>query len=361
MKRRQVLAGAGALALTGCAAEQQECSNGTAARSYTWKMVTTWPPNFPGLGTGVLRLAKFIEDASGGRLRIKVYAAGELVPAFEVFDTVSSGTAEIGHGAGYYWKGKSAATQFFTAVPFGMNAMEMNGWLYYGGGLELYRELYSGFNLLPFPAGNTGAQMGGWFNREINSLADIEGLKMRIPGWGGEVLKRAGGTPVNLPGAEIFTALQTGSIDATEWIGPYNDVAFGLPKAAKYYYYPGWQEPGPVLECIVNRQAFDELPKDLQTIVELACSAINDQMTAEFTARNAIALEQLKSEGKVELRRFPDDVMRQLRKLTHEVVDELVARDPVAARIYESFTNFKNTVGAWTEISEQALLDVRAL
>lgn len=361
MKRRDVLAGAGALALTGCAGEQQECKTGDAGQTYSWKMVTTWPPNFPGVGTGVLRLAKFIEDASNGRLRIKVYAAGELVPAFEVFDTVSRGTAEIGHGAAYYWKGKSEAAQFFTALPFGMNAMEMNGWLYYGGGLELYRELYAGFDLVPFPAGNTGVQMGGWFNKEINSLADLDGLKMRIPGWGGEVLKRAGGTPVNLPGSEIFTALQTGSIDATEWIGPYNDVAFGLHKAARYYYYPGWQEPGPVLECIVNKQAFEELPKDLQTIVEIACSAINDQMTAEYTARNATALEQLRSDGEVELRKFPDDVMTQLRDLTLEVVDELVAKDPVAARINESFSNFRRTVGAWTEISEQAMLDSRSL
>lgn len=361
MKRREVLAGAGALALTGCAAEQQECASGEAERSYTWKMVTTWPPNSPGLGTGVLRLAKFIEDASGGRLRIKVYAGGELVPPLEVFDTVSRGTAEIGHGAAYYWKGKSAATQFFTALPFGMNAMEMNGWLYYGGGLELYRDLYAGFNLVPFPAGNTGVQMGGWFNKEINSLADLNGLKMRIPGWGGEVLKRAGGTPVNIAGAEIFTALQTGSIDATEWVGPYNDLAFGLHKAARYYYYPGWQEPGPVLECIVNQQAFNELPKDLQTIVELACSAINDQMTAEFTARNAQSLEQLKAEGKVEIRQFPDDVMKELRKLTREVVDDLVSKDPIAARIYESYSKFSKTVGAWTEISEQAMLDTRSL
>jgi len=363
MKRREVLTAAGALALTGCAAEQQDCATGTGntGQRYRWKMVTTWPPNFPGLGTGVLRLAKFIEDASGGRLRIKVYAAGELVPPFEVFDTVSRGTVEIGHGAAYYWKGKAEAAQFFTALPFGMNALEMNGWLYNGGGLELYRELYAGFNLVPFPAGNTGVQMGGWFNKEINSLADLNGLKMRIPGWGGEVLKRAGGTPVNLPGAEIFTALQTGSIDATEWIGPYNDVAFGLHKAARYYYYPGWQEPGPVLECIVNQQAFEALPKDLQTIVELACSATNDQMTAEFIARNAMSLEQLKAEGKVELRRFPDDVLRQLRELTREVVDELVARDPVAARIYESYMKFRDTVGAWTEISEQAMLDSRSL
>ena len=270
MKRRDVLAGAGALALTGCAGEQQECKTGDAGQTYSWKMVTTWPPNCAGVGTGVVRLAKFIEDASNGRLRIKVYAAGELVPAFEVFDTVSRGTAEIGHGAAYYWKGKSEAAQF-------------------------------------------------------------------------------------------FTALQTGSIDATEWIGPYNDVAFGLHKAARYYYYPGWQEPGPVLECIVNKQAFEELPKDLQTIVEIACSAINDQMTAEYTARNATALEQLRSDGEVELRKFPDDVMTQLRDLTLEVVDELVAKDPVAARINESFSNFRRTVGAWTEISEQAMLDSRSL
>ncbi len=215
MKRREILAGAGALALGGCATEQQDCANGDTGRSYTWKMVTTWPPNFPALGTGVLRLTKFIEAASGGRLRIKVYAAGELVPPFEVFDTVSRGTAQMGHGAAYYWKGKSEAAPFFTALPFGMSAAEMNGWLYYGGGLELYRELYAGFNLVPFPAGNTGVQMGGWFNKEINSLADLKGLKMRIPGWGGEVLRRAGGRPGNLPGAEGFTALQDGGVDAS--------------------------------------------------------------------------------------------------------------------------------------------------
>ena len=198
-----------------------------------------------------------------------MYGAGELVPAFEVFDAVSRGTAEMGHGAAYYWKGKSEAAQFFAAVPFGMNAQEMNAWFYYGGGLELWREIYAPFGLMPAPAGNTGVQMGGWFNKEINRLDDLKGLKMRIPGLGGEVLRRAGGTPVNLPGGEIFTALQTGAIDATEWVGPYNDLAFGLHKAAKYYYYPGWHEPGTTLEAIVNKQAFDALPKDLQSIVRM--------------------------------------------------------------------------------------------
>ena len=361
MKRRDMLAGAGALALTGCAAEQTDCGDGASSQRFTWKMVTTWPPKFPGVGTGVERFAEQVESASGGRLKIKVYAGGELVPPLEVFDTVSSGAAEIGHGAAYYWKGKSPAVQFFTALPFAMNAMEMNAWMYYGGGLELYREAYERFGLVPFPGGNTGVQMGGWFNKEINTVGDLKGLKMRIPGWGGEVLERAGGTPVRLPAAEIFTSLQTGSIDATEWIGPYNDVALGLPQVARYYYYPGWHEPGPILEVIVNKEAFEALPEDLQTIVTIAASAMNDQMTAEYTARNAQSLKDLENAGKIELRRFPDDVLRELRTLNQQVVDELVAEDEFAARVYASFSSFADTVGAWTRISEQALLETRAL
>ena len=359
MKRREILAGA--LALSACSAETQNCASAGAGEQFDWKMVTTWPPNFPALGTGVVKLAKSIESASGGRIRIKVYAAGELIPPFEVFTAVSQGTAEMGHGAAYYWKGKAAAAQFFTAIPFGMSMQEMNGWLYYGGGIELYRELYAPFNLMPFPAGNTGVQMGGWFNKEINSLADLRGLKMRIPGFGGEVLKRAGGTPVILPGAEVFTALQTGSIDAAEWIGPYNDVAFGFHKAARYYYYPGWQEPGPVLECIVNKAAFEALPEDLQKVVELACSAINDQMTAEFTARNAQSLQQLLADGDVDIRPFPPEVLRQLRGLTDEVVAELVASNPQAARINKSFAAYRAAAADWTAISEQAMLNTRSL
>jgi TRAP-type mannitol/chloroaromatic compound transport system substrate-binding protein len=324
-------------------------------------MVTTWPPNFPGLGTGVVNLVDFIDRASGGRLKIRIYAGGELVPPFEVLDTVSSGTAEMGHGAAYYWKGKSAAAQFFTAIPFGMSAQEMKGWLYHGGGMELYRETYDQFGIVPFVAGNTGVQMGGWFNREINSVADLNGLKMRIPGIGGEVLKRAGGTPVNMPGAELFTSLQTGNIDAAEWVGPYNDVAFGLHKIAKYYYYPGWQEPGPVLECIVNRAAFESLPEELQAVVEVACSAVNDQMEAEFTARNAIALQQLRDDGEIEIRAFPDDVLRELRTMTDAVIAEIADQDPLVARVAESFTDFRATVSGWTEISEYAMLRSRGL
>ena len=219
MQRRDFIkkVGAGSLVLgTGVAA-------GRAAQAkpqYKWKMVTTWPKNFPGLGTEANKLAELIGQMSGGRIHVKVYGATELVPAFEVFDAVSRGTAEMGHGSAYYWKGKSEAAQFFSTVPFGLTAQEMNAWIYHGGGLELWRELYANFGLLPEPAGNTGVQMGGWFNKEINGVEDLKGLKMRIPGLGGEVLRRAGGTPVNLPGGELFTSLQSGAIDATEWVGP---------------------------------------------------------------------------------------------------------------------------------------------
>lgn len=361
MKRREILAGVGAAALTGCAQEQPDEHVAQDAEVFEWKMVTTWPPNFPGMGTGVNRMVEHIERASGGRLKIQVYAASELVPAMEVFDTVSRGAVEMGHGASYYWKGKTEATQFFTAIPFGMNILEMNGWLYFGGGLELYRELYDEFNLVPFPAGNTGVQMGGWFNREINSVSDLKGLKMRIPGLGGAVLERAGGTPVTLPGGEIFTSLQTGVIDATEWVGPYNDMILGLHEVARYYYYPGWQEPGPTLECIVNKDAWSDLPDDLKAIVEIASAALNEQMTAEFSARNAESLAELENDPTVEIREFPAEVIDQMRTWNKEIIDELVARDPWAAKIYASFSAYKKKAERWSAISEQAFLNTRQL
>ena len=238
------------LALMGCGVEPSGSAGAgeqAETKVYRWKLITTWPKNLPGLGVAPERLAEHLRKMSNGRLDIKVYGAGELVGAFEIFDAVSQGTAEMGHGAAYYWRGKLPAAQMFATVPFGMNAQEMNGWLHHGGGLELWRELYAPFNLVPFAAGNSGVQMAGWFNKEINSLADLQGLKMRIPGLGGEVLARAGGVPVALPGSEVYTALQTGVIDATEWVGPYNDLALSLHTAAKYYYYPGWHEPGPTL------------------------------------------------------------------------------------------------------------------
>lgn len=332
---------------------------GADTKVYRWKMITTWPKNLPGLGTAPENLAKKLRAMSNGRLDIKVYGAGELVGALEVFDAVSQGTAQMGHGAAYYWRGKIPAAAFFATVPFGMNAQEMNGWLHYGGGLELWRELYAPFNLVPFAAGNSGVQMAGWFNKEINSVDDLQGLKMRIPGLGGEVLARAGGTPVVLPGGEIFTALQTGVIDATEWVGPYNDLAFSLHTAAKYYYYPGWQEPGPTLEAMVNKEAWDSLPEDLQAMIEVATRAINDDMLSEFTARNNAALVTLFEEHGVQLRRLPDDVLLKLKAISKEVVAEAGEENELAGRIHDSYTNFQSDVSKYHAISEQAYLNAR--
>lgn len=359
-----VLAGS---SLVGCENTEQAdtaISNTTTSairkKTIQWKMVTTWPKNFPSLGTGANYLAELIGQMSGNRLKVKVYGAKELVPAFEIFDAVSSGTAEMGHGAAYYWKGKSEAAQFFAAVPFGFTAQEINAWLYHGGGMDLWKETYEPFGLIPTAAGNTGAQMGGWFNKEINSLADLKGLKMRIPGLGGEVLKRAGGTPVSLPGGEIFPSLQSGAIDATEWVGPYNDLAFGLFKVAKHYYYPGWHEPGTTLECFINKKALEALPADLQTIVTSACRIANQDMLAEYTTRNNQALQVLINEHHVDLKRFPEEVLQKLKSLSEEIVAEIADKDPLSEKVYNSYQSFKNQVIAWHDISEKAYLNVRA-
>ena len=330
-----------------------------AKKTIKWKVVTTWPKNFPGLGTGANKLAKLITEMSGGRLKVKVYGAGELVPAFEVFDAVSRGTAQMGHGSAYYWKGKIEDAQFFSTVPFGLNGQEMTSWLHHGGGMELWREVYEPFGVIPAAAGNTGVQMAGWFNKEINSVNDLKGLKMRIPGLGGEAFKRAGGTPVNLPGGELFTALKTGALDATEWVGPYNDLAFGFYKAAKYYYYPGWHEPGTTLEATINKAAFESLPKDLQSIVMNACSVVNQDMLLEYTARNNSALDTLLNKHKVDMRRLPDDVLNKLRGLSEEVVLELASKDKRAQKIYNSFDKFRKQVVDWHKISEQSYYNVR--
>lgn len=326
-----------------------------------WKMVTAWPKNFPGLGTGANLLAKMINEMSGGRIKVKVYGANELVPPFEVFDAVSRGTAQMGHAGAYYWKGKAEATQFFSAVPFGLTAQEMNAWLYYGGGMELWRELYAPFNIIPAAAGNSGVQMAGWFNREIKTVDDLKGLKMRIPGLGGEVLRRAGGTTVNMPGGELFTSLQSGALDATEWVGPYNDLAFGFYKVAKYYYYPGWHEPGSTMEALINKQAFNQLPDDLQSIVMAACKAVNMDMLSDYTAKNNQALNTLVNKHGVKLMPLPDDVLRTLKQLSEEVVIELANKDPLAKKIYTSFSQFRTQVSQWSTLSEQAFLKARAL
>jgi TRAP-type mannitol/chloroaromatic compound transport system substrate-binding protein len=328
-----------ALLLASCGGEennQTQADDLTSQQTFKWKLVTSWPKNYPGLGTAPENFAKKVEAMSNGRLKIKVYGAGQLVPALQVFDAVSQGTAQIGHSGAYYWTGKNKATAFFTSIPFGLNAQEMNAWLHYGGGLELWRELYAPFNLVPFAGGSTGVQMAGWFNREINSMSDIKGLKMRIPGLGGDVITRAGGESVNIPGGELYTAMQTGVIDATEWVGPYNDLAFGFHQVAKYYYYPGWHEPGPTLEFTVNKPALESLPADLQAIIETAARAVNQDMLDEYTARNNTALEELVNVHGVEVRKLPDEVIQGLRKLSAEAVSELTKDNEFAQRVAQS-------------------------
>ena len=350
-------------ALAGCSAKESAppaAAPVASAPGVEWKLVTTWPKNLPALGTAPEKLAELVGAMSGGRFSIDVYAAGELVPALEVFDAVSRGSAQMGHGAAYYWRGKVPMAAFFTTVPFGMTAQEMNGWLRYGGGLELWRELYAPFGLVPFPAGNSGVQMAGWFNRPINSLADLAGLKMRIPGLGGEVFGRAGGTAVTLPGGEIFTALQTGVVDAAEWVSPYNDLAFGLQEIARFYYYPGWHEPGATLEAIVNAEAWAALPDDLRAMLETACRAVNQDVLDEFTARNAAALRTLVDEHGVAVRRLPDDVLTRLQELSAEVLREQAGDDPLGQRILTSYQTFLDDVRGYHAQSEQAYLNARA-
>lgn len=321
---------------------------------YNWRMVTTWPKKFPGLGLAPENFADTLRRMSNGRLNITVYGANEIVPAMGVFDAVSSGSVEMGHGAAYYWKGKIPAAPFFASVPFGMNAQELNGWLHYGGGLELWREVYRPFDLVPYAGGNTGVQMGGWFNKEIQSLADLKGLKMRIPGLGGEVFSAAGGTAVNIPGGELYTSLQSGVIDAVEWVGPYNDRAFGFQQIAKYYYYPGWQEPGPALEIIINSRALASLPEDLKAMVAIAARAVNQDMLDEYTARNNSALVELVEKHNVQLRQFPDDVLEALKTISWEMYEQKATTDPVFAKVFASYKAFYKSVRAYHEISEEA-------
>lgn len=326
---------------------------------YTWRMVTTWPKNFPGLGTTAELFAERVEAMSGGRIQIQVFGANEIVPAMGVFDAVSDGSAELGHGGSYYWRGKVPAAQFFTTIPFGMNAQEMNAWLHHGGGLELWREVYEPFDIIPFPGGNTGIQMAGWFNKEINSIEDLRGLKMRIPGLAGDVFNRAGGSAVNIPGGELYTSLQTGVIDAAEWVGPANDQSFGFHQIARYYYYPGWQEPGSTLELIVNKTAYESLPDDLQAIITAAAREANQDMLDQYTARNPAALKAMVERGDAELRRLPDDVLQRLYTISREIYAEQAARDPLFKKIYHSYRDFLARVSDYHKITEQTYYQVR--
>ena len=365
--RKAGLAATGAVAaaagLAGCGQEKKEEAKGPAVqpkKTYEWKMVTTWPPNLPVLQTGAERFAKRVGEATGGQLKIEVFAGGELVPPLGVFDAVSEGTVECGSGASYYWAGKVPAAQWFAAVPFGFNAQGINAWFYSGGGLQLWEEVYAPFNVIPRPQGNTGVQMGGWFRKDMNTIDDYKGLKMRIPGLGGKVISKAGGTVVLLPGGEIFTSLERGVIDATEWVGPMHDLRMGFYKAAKNYYYPGWHEPGTCLEVMFNKKAYEALPVELQQTIDAVAAETNMWSLSEFEAGNGAALQTLISEHNVNLVRFPDQLMEDLRKLADETLEEEAEKDPMSRKVHDAFKKFKAQVGVWGSVSENAYYNVIA-
>ena len=381
-KRRRILQGLAAgtiglpfalkLLLGDNLALAQRARTATDTQQYRWKMVTTWPPNFPILGEGCELFADWVRTMSNGRLDIRVYGGGELVPALEAFDAVrgtattddagaptfTTGSAEMGSGCAYYWAGKVPAAQFFATVPFGMNAQQHNAWIQAGGGMELWEETYAAFNLVPFLAGNTGVQMGGWFNKRIDSVADLRGLKMRMPGLGGKVLAQAGGSPVLLPGGELYTSLERGVIDATEWVGPYHDWLMGFHEIADYYYTPGWHELGTAFELFANKLKYDALPTDLQLILTTASLRLNAWILSRFEAQNAVYLEKIRKETDVQILKFPQEVLDRLRADTAIAIDSLTATDPLAARVYASYRAFQERGKAWSALTEKAYYEL---
>ncbi len=321
-------------------------------KKFSWRMVSVWPKNFPVFGEADIKFIDWVKRMSGERLNIKLFAKGELVPAMESFDTVQDGTADIGSGCSYYWFGKTPASAFFATSPFGMNAQQHQAWLISGGGLELWEEIYKPFGLKPMISGSSGVQMGGWFNKEINDVSDLKGLKMRIPGLGGSALEKAGGAAMNVPGGEIYTNLERGVIDATEWVGPYHDFKMGFPKVAKYYYTPGWHEPGTQLEYFVNIRAYNKLPSDLQEIIVAAAARVQAWMLAELDVQNAVYLKKI-IDGATEIRSFPREVLIELKKFTMEAIDELIAKNTDAKKVAESYYSFRDKLKPWTDLTEK--------
>lgn len=330
-----------------------------ASDKLEWKMVTSWPKGAPGVGTTAQRLADRITAMSDGTLTVKLYAAGELVPALEVFGAVGEGVAELGHTASFFWQGKAKASVFFTTIPFGLTALEHMAWINQGGGQALWDKLYAPFNVKPFMAGNTGIQMGGWFKKEINSLSDLQGLKIRSAGLGGVIYDQMGATAVLLPPGEIYSSLRSGVVDAAEFLGPWSDRAFGFYKAAPYYYWPSFNKPNGSAECLVNKAAFEKLSPDLQAIVENACAAENAFALSESDWENARALADLVSGGKAKILEFPSDIIEKAKALTPVVLDKFVRGDPMAEEILISYRKALSLSETWSRVSRQAFLNAR--
>ena len=349
--RRVAVAGgiSGALAAPGIA----------TAQTRRWRMVTSWPRRLPGPGMSAERVAERINALSGGRLQVTVHAAGEVVPAFEVLDAVGSGVAEMGHTASFYWQGKDPSAAFFTTVPFGLTPHEHVAWIDAAGGQSLWDDLYAPFGAKPFMGGNTGVCMGGWFRRDINTLADLRGLKIRSLGLGGELFRRLGATPQTTPPAEILTSLQSGVIDGAEFVGPGTDIALGLYRVAQLYYGPGFNKPNGTGECIVSLKAWEALNSEFKAIIAHACAVEASFALAEMERLNAEALAALTTTHKVQLRKFPNDLIVAARKTAGEVLGELASRSERARKIHASYTAFRERTAAWSHISIKAVLDAR--
>lgn len=313
------------------------------------------------LGRGFDRFAKFVGEASGGRLTIKTYHAGELVKGLETMDAVLSGTAQMGFGAPYYWAGKSDSISFVAAIPFGLTAQEQNAWCYNGGGIEMAdKHAYNPLGLKFLPLGNTGNQMGGWYNKEINSVNDFKGLKFRMPGLGGEILKSLGTNVVLLPGSEVLVALASGAIDGTEWIGPAADLGKGLHKVAKYYYYPGWHEPGTILDAFFDKKEWDKLDSDLQAIVTYAAATTNLQILSEFQAVNNVAMSKLIAEG-VQVKKYNDTLIGAVGKRAESVIPKLASKSGDSKALFNHLIDFRSGMVQWGNYSEAAFLNARSV
>lgn len=357
MKRRDLLKGAGMGAMAAAAGITPAIA--AEGEKMEINMVSTWPKDFPGLGTGAQRFAERLTAMTGGRMSVKYFAAGERVGAFDSFDEVASGNAQIYHGAEYYWKGKHPGFAYFTAVPFGLTYTEMNAWIRFGGGQELWDELGAEFGVKGLMCGNTGVQMGGWFRKEIDSADAFKGLKMRMPGLGGDVLAKLGASPVSLPGGQIYENLVSGAIDATEWVGPWNDQIMKFFEATSFYYYPGMHEPGAMLCIGMNKKWWDGLSDADKLIIEAAASMENDVMMSEYNAKNGDALAQLVQDNGVELREFNDDVYDAFGEAADEVFADVVKHSDLAKNIHESFLKARTNVGGWAKISDQAYVAQR--
>ena len=353
MKRRDFLKSAAVGAAASATTVAAPAVIASSDKKIRWRMATSWPKAFDTIYGGAQTVADRVEAMTDGNFKIIPYAGGEIVGGLEVFDAVSQGTVQMGHTASYYYIGKNPAFAFDTCVPFGLNFRQQNAWLYNGGGIELMRKLFADFNIVNFPAGNTGAQMGGWFRKEVNTAEDLKGLKMRIPGLGGKVMSRLGATVQVLAGGDIYPALERGVIDATEWVGPYDDEKAGFYKVAKYFYYPGWWEPAPTLSLYVNQKAWDSLPKDYQEIVSTAAAQANLQMMVDYDSKNPQALRSLANKG-VELRQYSDDILKAAKKEATALYDELAAADAGYKEIYDNWSAFKADSDKWFGTSETA-------